>query len=173
MTRIGFGDRLDVFVAAVIADLALGFLVLGLEVDHQHALRYADLDGGETDTGRVVHGCEHIIEQLTQFIIDTLDGLRNLPQNGIGKCYYIKYGHSADIGEGTGRVNIPNCRVAKGGGDQARFCRLAPRRRANQCRRACRPIRLKILYPANTVPRTVPETFDWPIRRRYRAGTSV
>ena len=51
------------------------------EVDHQHAQRFADLDRGEPDARRVVHGIQHVAGEFAQLGIDTLHRLGNLAQD--------------------------------------------------------------------------------------------
>ena len=41
----------------------------------QHPLQFTDLVRGEADPGCVVHGFQHVIEQLAQTIVDGFDGL--------------------------------------------------------------------------------------------------
>ena len=43
------------------------------QVDHDHALRLVDLDGGQADAGRVIHGLGHIVDQATDGVVDLLD----------------------------------------------------------------------------------------------------
>ena len=43
------------------------------QVDHDHALRLVDLDGGQADAGRVIHGLGHIVDQATNGVVDLLD----------------------------------------------------------------------------------------------------
>ncbi len=50
------------------------------EVDHDEALRHADLDGGETDAGRVVHRLEHVRGEGTHLVGDLADRLGHQPQ---------------------------------------------------------------------------------------------
>ena len=40
-----------------------------LQVDHQHPFGHADLDRGQTDARRVVHGVEHVLDQRFQFVV--------------------------------------------------------------------------------------------------------
>ena len=42
--------------------------------------RLADLDRGKADAGRVVHGLEHVLDQLPGRSVDLGDRLGNLPQ---------------------------------------------------------------------------------------------
>ncbi|MNT39871.1 hypothetical protein D3C72_1761540 [compost metagenome] len=65
---------------------ARGLLVPFLgDVEHQHALRHADLDGGEPDARGVVHGLEHIVGKATDVGIDGFDRGRDLTQDRIGE----------------------------------------------------------------------------------------
>ena len=53
------GRLVRVVMAAVGgADFRFRILVVGLEIDHQHAQRHAHLDGGKTDARGIVHGFE-------------------------------------------------------------------------------------------------------------------
>jgi len=40
-----------------------------LQVDHQHPFRHADLDRGQPDAGRVIHGVEHVLDQPFEFVV--------------------------------------------------------------------------------------------------------
>ena len=47
----------------------------GRDDHHDDALGHADLDRRKADAGGVVHGLQHVIEQLAQTIVDGFDGL--------------------------------------------------------------------------------------------------
>ena len=68
--RFLFRRIVDVFVPVMIAWLGLRILVLGLEIDHQHALGHADLDRGKADAGRGIHRFEHVGDELVQFVVE-------------------------------------------------------------------------------------------------------
>ena len=51
------------------------FLVLLGEIHGDQPQRLRDLDRGEPDAGRVVHGLEHVVGKLADLRRDFLDGL--------------------------------------------------------------------------------------------------
>ena len=53
-------------------------------VDHDQALVHVDLGGGQADALGLVHGLEHVVDQLAQGGIDRGDGLGHLVQAGVG-----------------------------------------------------------------------------------------
>ena len=53
----------------------------------------ADLDGGKPDAGRVVHGLEHVVDQLAEVGVDALDRLGNEPQPLVGKLDDLAHRH--------------------------------------------------------------------------------
>ena len=46
-------------------NLLAGILVI--DVEHDYTLRCADLRRGQADTGRGIHGFEHVVDQLDGF----------------------------------------------------------------------------------------------------------
>ncbi len=63
-----------VFVIAVrMTRFRLGILVLGLEIDHQHAQRHADLNRGKADAGGIVHRVEHVGDERLEFVVERGD----------------------------------------------------------------------------------------------------
>jgi hypothetical protein len=68
-----------------------------LEVDDEEADRLADLHGGEADPRRVVHRLEHVGDERLQIVVERLDGLRNLPEDRIGRLIDAAYGHKMDL----------------------------------------------------------------------------
>ncbi|MCY1436602.1 hypothetical protein D9M71_527310 [compost metagenome] len=69
----------------------LGF-VLG-EVDDHDALVHVDLGGGQADAGSVVHGLEHVVDQLAHGVINHLDGLGDRAQARIGEFENVQNSH--------------------------------------------------------------------------------
>ena len=48
-------------------------------------VRHADLDGGQADAGRLVHGREHVLDQRAQRRVDGFHRLGLQPQPFVGK----------------------------------------------------------------------------------------
>jgi hypothetical protein len=48
-------------------------LLLFRQIHRHDALGDGDLDGGEPDTGRVILGLEHVLDQLANTGVDALD----------------------------------------------------------------------------------------------------
>ena len=88
----------EVFVATMGgADFRLGIRVFRLQVDHQHALRHADLDRGEPDPIGVIHRLEHVGDERLQFLVEGLDGRGNGLQPGVRHFEDFADGHAAQI----------------------------------------------------------------------------
>ena len=69
-----FFHRFEDFRVHEIARLL--FFPLAGEIHHDDAQRHADLDRGEADAGRVIHGFQHVIHQRAVLVGDgPLDGL--------------------------------------------------------------------------------------------------
>src|SRR6266566_641217 len=66
-------------------DINLGVLRLVLlgKIRGDNALRDADLDRREPDSGRAVHGLEHVLHKLADLRVDLGDRLGDQPQTGI------------------------------------------------------------------------------------------
>ena len=54
------------------------------KVDHQHAQRLADLDGGKADARRVIHGVQHVIGKFQQALSTLSTGLETVFRIGSG-----------------------------------------------------------------------------------------
>ena len=79
------GRLMGVAVAAVRgADFGFGVGVVGLQIDHQHAQGHADLDRGEADAGGIIHGVEHVGDEVAQRLVKRFDGCRDLLEARIG-----------------------------------------------------------------------------------------
>ena len=63
---------------------ALRLVFLG-EIDHQHAQRFADLDRGQADAGRVVHGVQHVVGSLRTAASTRSTGLETWRRTGSGR----------------------------------------------------------------------------------------
>ena len=58
--------------------------LLLVQVDHDHALGHADLDGGQADAVGRVHALGHVVDQLADFRIHLLDILETALRRGSG-----------------------------------------------------------------------------------------
>ena len=67
-------------------------LLLG-EIQGDDALGRADLNGGEPDAGGVVHGLEHVPDQLADAGIDLLDRVGDPPQPLVGEDENVAQRH--------------------------------------------------------------------------------
>ena len=56
-----------------------------------------DLDGGEPDAGRVIHGLEHVIGELADLGRDLFHGFRDEPQLLVGQDNDFANGHRRDL----------------------------------------------------------------------------
>ncbi len=77
-----------------------GLFVVGigfLQVDDEQPLRHADLDRGETDAGRRVHGREHVVDQRPELGRDLLDGRGDLPKHRARSFEDRQDGHGGDV----------------------------------------------------------------------------
>src|SRR5712691_9649668 len=83
---------------------ALGLLFLG-QVQGDDALGRADLDGGEPDPGRVVHGLEHVLDQLADAGVDLLHRLGDLPQPLVRQNENVAQRHGRDVSGRRKSVN--------------------------------------------------------------------
>jgi len=63
------------------------------QIHGDDAFGNADLDRGKADAGRVIHGRQHVIDQLADAGIDVLDRLGNLPQPLVGERYDLAHSH--------------------------------------------------------------------------------
>src|ERR1700677_4764252 len=66
-------------------DLRVARLFLLGGVDHQKTDWLGDLNGRESHAWRVVHGFDHIVDQLAQTIVDAFDCLADETQLGVGQ----------------------------------------------------------------------------------------
>jgi hypothetical protein len=62
----------------------LGIGIVGLEIDHQHAQRHADLDRGKADARRIVHRLEHVGDERLAARRRTGDGAETCLSTRIG-----------------------------------------------------------------------------------------
>ena len=62
-------------------------------IDHHHASQVVDLGRCKPDTGSLIHGFKHVIDQFTQRIIELINRLRLVAQQGIRKVEYIQNCH--------------------------------------------------------------------------------
>jgi len=64
------------------------FLVLGsrisLDVHHEQPVRQVDLVGRQPDPVVLVHQIEHLPDDLSQLAVNSTEGLRFVPQRGVG-----------------------------------------------------------------------------------------
>ena len=84
LERVGRPDDLRIDEDAGIANGLAALLLRFLQVDDEDALRHADLDGGEADAGRGIHGVEHIGDELAQIVVHGLHRPGNLPEQRVG-----------------------------------------------------------------------------------------
>ena len=74
--------------------LRFGLLVLALgDVDHGEPAGDADLDGGETDAGRVVHGLQHVVHEAAEIVVDALHRRTLQAQLAVGQGDDVELGH--------------------------------------------------------------------------------
>ena len=84
-------------------------VVLLRQVHGDDALGHADLDGGEPDAGRLVHGLEHVGDELLHLRVDLLDRFGDEPQPLVGEDQDVAQRHAArckrspEIGQCSGR----------------------------------------------------------------------
>ena len=62
-----------------------GCVLVLAHVDHQQAQVHVDLGGGQADARRVVHGLEHVVDQLANAFIHGFDRFCHGAQAGIGE----------------------------------------------------------------------------------------
>lgn len=72
---------------------------VGGGIDHHHPLLYIDLDGRQTDTGRLIHGLGHVIDQPPDTAIDALDPGCRPAQTRVGVMKDGTHGHGGIIPE--------------------------------------------------------------------------
>ena len=82
--------------ARVFHRLAALFLRL-LQVDHQQPDRHAHLHGGEADARRLVHGLEHVGDQLARLVGHLRERRGFLTQPRIGHFENFKQSHGGEI----------------------------------------------------------------------------
>ena len=70
----------------------------------------ADLDGGEADAGRVVHGLEHVVGELARSSSTRLDRVGHAAQVRIGQREDFAFGH----GERSSRMGRDQAQVRRG-----------------------------------------------------------
>ena len=80
-------------MAAVVARLRFRIGIVGLQVDHEDALRHADLDRGEADTLGGIHRLEHVGDERLQFLVEAFDGIGNGLQPGVRHFEDFADGH--------------------------------------------------------------------------------
>ena len=95
--RLFDGRVMHMFVAAVIADLALGFLVFRLKVDHQYTLGNADLDRRQPDAGCRIHRFEHVRDELVQLVVEFGNRFGHGFEPGIRHFENLSYRHGHKI----------------------------------------------------------------------------
>src|SRR3954452_1604669 len=105
--------------ARVLDRLAALFLRL-LKVDHQDALRNADLDRGQADARRRVHRLEHVGDERAHFVVHRLYRLGDLTQARVGNFDDRTNGHERNL---VFRVS----RFKKSAGARARLGPTFPR----------------------------------------------
>ncbi len=86
-------------------------VVLARDIDDDDALRHGNLDRGQSDARRGIHGFQHVVHQLADFVIDAIDRLADETQARIRKGYDVEFGHAGDIGNQSPRVNVAAERV--------------------------------------------------------------
>jgi hypothetical protein len=74
-------------------------------VHDDDALGHADLDGGEADAGRLVHGLEHVLDQEPQLRVDLLRRFGDQPQPLVGQDDDVAQRHGGDLGGPARTVN--------------------------------------------------------------------
>src|SRR3984957_8334123 len=106
-----FGDRQAAFLVnrlllrrpddlRIDKKLRLRRLALLGEIEHDDALGDADLNRGETDSRRVMHGLDHLVHQLAQGVVDGLYRLARLAQPRVGQNDDRTNGHGRRTREG-------------------------------------------------------------------------
>ncbi len=63
------------------------------QVHHHHALVHIDLRRGQADARSLVHGLEHVVDQLTKLVIDHIHRFGDGAQPRIGKFKDVQNGH--------------------------------------------------------------------------------
>ncbi len=81
-------------------------LVLG-DIEDDEAFQNSDLNGGETNARRGVHGLEHVVGKLQDLPIDLLDRGGDLSQDGIRHGDDSQLGHWCEIRKSRALVNRP------------------------------------------------------------------
>ena len=95
----------------------LGLLVLALgDVDDREPPGDADLDGGEADAGRVVHGLQHVVHETAEIVVDALYRRAFQAQLAVGKGDDVELGHGvSDMKPGAPGQPAPESSPAKRG----------------------------------------------------------
>jgi len=68
--RLFLGGRMGVLVSVVLALDRLSIGIFGLKIDDEHTLGHRDLDRGQTDAWRIVHGFKHVLDEGFQFVVE-------------------------------------------------------------------------------------------------------
>ena len=79
------------------------------DIDHKQAAGNADLDGGETNARRLIHGLQHVVGELQNRVVDTFDGLGDLAQQRIGQDNKRLDRHGLPISHLFRRENKKSC----------------------------------------------------------------
>ena len=78
--------------------MGLTLAVAMVEVHDDHADGLTDLDGGQTDAGRRVHGLQHVVHQRAQTVVDHRHGGGNRLQAWIGNDEDVANSHGLQVG---------------------------------------------------------------------------
>ena len=85
--------------------LRVGRLFLLRRVDHQKTDGFGDLDRRESHARRIMHGFDHVVDQLAQIVVDALDLFADETQLGVGQSDDRSEGHAGLFaGEARGLI---------------------------------------------------------------------
>ena len=88
-------------------------LVLLRQVHGDDALGHAHLNGGEPDAGGLVHGLEHVLDQLLHLRVDLLDRFGDEPQPLVGDDEDVAQRHARDVSGWPKSVNCGRARPSR------------------------------------------------------------
>lgn len=89
-----FHDLLAIAHANLGVDEHLQGVAFGAEVDHDHALGHIDLNRGQSDARRLIHGFGHVVDQAADLVVHLHDGRRAATQARIGIVEYGSQSHA-------------------------------------------------------------------------------